>query len=368
MSQSRKKIQLKIPFLIVRHKLKFKKAPMVAFLEATQKCNMDCVYCSSDAGVSLENELSMEQIKVLIKDFKKLGVTIFNIIGGEPLLRKEIREVVKFGAENGMMTNILTNATLLDSNMAGELKDNGLSLFSISLDGSNEAINSFTRGNGSFEKILKGIDCAVATGLPVLVKITLHKNNTQDIENTLRLLIEKKVSFWTADFAIPCGRERKMNSAQSFSPQEKLKIIENIYDLAHIYRDRIKFFTIDKIYYNVYSFKKEKPGLLKRLISYTKGGCGVLDGNSVYVNSDGSVRPCPFFPFVLPDLNIKKDSIVDIYKNNKHLKALRNRNNLKGKCLNCKFSRICGGCRAKIYAQTGDFFAEDAACILFESV
>ena len=70
----------------------------------------------------------------------------------------------------------------------------------------------------------------------------------------------------------------------------------------------------------------------------------------------------------IPDLNIKKDSIVDIYKNNKHLKALRNRNNLKGKCLNCKFSRICGGCRAKIYAQTGDFFAEDAACILFESV
>ncbi len=318
-------------------------------------------------GLSSGEELSLEQIKKLIRDFKKLGVFVFNIIGGEPLLRKDLIDIVRFGAKQGLMTNILTNATLLDLQTAQNIKKSGLSLFSLSLDGSNEAINSLTRGKGSFERILTGIANAISTGLPVMVKITLQKQNIDDLENIVRLLIEKRVSLWTADFAIPCGRAKEMSPLQDFSVQERGKIIEKIYELAQKFKKQISFFTMDKIYYNVYSLKREKPNVLQKLMLYSKGGCGVLDGNSIYINCDGSIRPCPFFPFVLPEVNIKTRSVIDVYRYNEYFGKLRDRKNLKGKCSRCKFSFICGGCRARIYAQTGDFFAEDASCDLFES-
>jgi radical SAM protein with 4Fe4S-binding SPASM domain len=87
-----------------------------------------------------------------------------------------------------------------------------------------------------------------------------------------------------------------------------------------------------------------------------------LAGKSfVFVSRKGDVYPCGYFP--LPVGNIRDKNFIEIWENAAQLRALRERN-LKGKCGRCSYSSICGGCRARAYAETGDFLGEDPACCL----
>jgi radical SAM protein with 4Fe4S-binding SPASM domain len=98
-----------------------------------------------------------------------------------------------------------------------------------------------------------------------------------------------------------------------------------------------------------------------RIVSPGKGrGGGCLAGkNFVFVSRKGDVYPCGYFPLRVG--NILEKNFVDIWENAPELRALRERK-LKGKCGRCSFSGICGGCRARAYAETGDFLGPDPAC------
>jgi len=90
------------------------------------------------------------------------------------------------------------------------------------------------------------------------------------------------------------------------------------------------------------------------------GGC--LAGKSfVFVSRKGDVYPCGYFPLRVG--GIREKNFIEIWENAAQLAALRERN-LKGKCGRCSYSSICGGCRARAYAKTGDFLGEDPACRL----
>jgi len=339
-----------------------KKRPFQVSFQTTTACNLDCLYCYAEAGEKRDNELNTQEAKHLFKDLKKMGVYVLVLTGGEPLLRPDLDELIQFCAREGLHCSLATNGLLLTRDRALKLKELGLNRFHFSLDGSNEEINSRFRKKGFFAGILRGLDSAVSTRLPVSVQTMITRNNIDDLENIGKLLLENNVSVWRMQFIVPCGRGIALSLQERFNREETLRLIEKVYVLSERNKGRIKIDFHALQAYKVFLYKKAKFNLWQRLILRLKGGCGAIEGTVIYINSDGSVRPCPHFPFELPGVNVKRHSVIDIYRNNPILRSLREKNNLKGACRECKYLFCCGGCRAKAFALTGDFFAADTSC------
>ncbi len=86
---------------------------------------------------------------------------------------------------------------------------------------------------------------------------------------------------------------------------------------------------------------------------------------TMHVMEDGSVRPCPYIPYPLG--NVMKNGLKDLWrrlKEDKFLQGLCDVNRVKGKCSECSFKEVCGGCRARAYWMLGDYFVEDKVCVL----
>ncbi|MCI4407978.1 MAG: SPASM domain-containing protein [Thermofilum sp.] len=81
-----------------------------------------------------------------------------------------------------------------------------------------------------------------------------------------------------------------------------------------------------------------------------------------YIKPNGDVWPCAFVPIKAG--NLREQSALEIWRNSPVFRALRDRRNLKGPCATCKYRDVCGGCRARTLALTGDLFASDPMCPL----
>ncbi len=89
---------------------------------------------------------------------------------------------------------------------------------------------------------------------------------------------------------------------------------------------------------------------------------GIRDGNGVvFVSHLGQVYPSGFLPVSAG--NVRRQSLVEIYRNSDLLRSLRDANQLHGKCGECEFRLICGGSRARAYAVSGDPLASDPLCV-----
>ena len=353
---------IKVLKIFTKNKLLKTKTPVHVSFQTTTACNLECSYCYANARRPRENELTTEEAKGLFVDLKKLGIFTLVFSGGEPLLRDDLYDLVKFASSIKLITCLATNGVLLTKEKANKLKDLGLDIMHFTVDGSSEEINSQYRGKGTFKKTLRGLENAVNTGLPVLIQTVVDKHNREDLENIAALLINKGIKIWRLHVMIPCGRGKAFSQAEGFSSDELKELMEHVYLLTRRYKNKLKINFHDLHFYKIFLYRKAKFNFLKKFMLRLVGGCPVIEGAVLYINSDGSVRPCSDFPYVLPDVNVRTQSIIDICRNNLQLKQLQDKNNLKGICRTCKYQFLCGGCRAKAFVQNGDLFAEDASC------
>ena len=354
-------IKMQRLFFYIRNKFLGPRKPLQVSFQTTTACNLACTYCYADAKNPRENELNTQEAKDLFWKLKKAKIGFLVLTGGEPLLRYDLEELVEFCAKIKLLTSIATNGVLLSAQKANRLKSLGLNFFHFSIDGSTEAIHSQVRGRGVFESSLKGLDNAVATGLPVTVQTILTRYNQEDLENIAVLLAEKKIKAWRLQLLVSCGRGKKVFAEQNFSAQEVMRLMERVYSLARKYKNKLEINFHALQFYKVFLYQRASS-IREKLIFWFKGGCAVVSGVIIYINSDGSLRPCPHFPYTLPQVNVRKENIIDIYRKNPLLKKLRRKINLKGACRSCKYSFCCNGCRAQVFAETGDFFAADNNC------
>ncbi len=352
--------------LFIKKRLMLNRLPVLAFYETTKTCNLHCLHCRVSAQETGKAELNTNEAKNLIKDLKELKISTIKFTGGEPLLRKDILELIAYSASLKISAILETNGILLTENLAFELKKYGLKGIGISLDGSCEEVHSLTRDKGSFELIMQGMKIAVKTDLPVLICVTLHKNNRHDLENIVKLLVNNNIRYCVARLAMSCGRGIQLNETQRLTLDESLEIVKEVHQLSQRYKDNIIFPFMGDPFLAVYEYKHTRHKLFSKFLLELTAGCSLIKGNLIHINADGGVKPCPNFPYNLQGINVKTHSIIDVFQNNPLLKRLRNRNNLKGKCRVCKYQFLCGGCRVFAYSQTGDPFEGIQDCPLFE--
>ena len=342
--------------------------PLVVSWNVTRKCNLKCPHCYINATTeTLNNELSTEEAKGLIDQISEVSRPLLILSGGEPLLRKDIFELVRYGTEKGLKMGLGSNGSLIDDIAAKRLKEAGVKTVSISLDSSiPERHDEFRGVSGSWEKAVSAIKALRDNDMLVQVNTTVTQNNFDEIDEIMTLVEKLEVENFHLFFLVPTGRGAKITD---ISPAMYEGMIKTTFAKTAKHKLNVRpscapqFMRIAK-----------DVGLDMR--QWIRGCIAGLYYCRIYPN--GEITPCPYLPIKLG--NIREKSFKEIWLTSEVFKALRDFTALKGKCGACDYRSICGGCRARAYGLSsdfidfcgdlheptelkGDFLAEDPWCV-----
>ncbi len=172
--------------------------PENLLFEITNRCNLRCKMCWlwSKHGVgkafSLKKELSTSEIKGIIDDVSKFKPIIY-FIGGEPLVRKDMVDILDYTKKKKLICTLTTNGTLMDKSLAKRVVETGVDLITFSIDGDQEA-NDKIRGKGNFKKALKGLENVLERKreLPIVrINITVSENNYYKLSDIVKNLLSR---------------------------------------------------------------------------------------------------------------------------------------------------------------------------------
>lgn len=160
-----------------------KRVPLTVIFNVTDRCNLQCDYCYADY-YKRENEiLSLKEILRVIDELSDMGCRRISLSGGEPLLRKDIGDIVGYIKRKKMDCVINSNGILVSKKI--DLIKN-IDYLCLSLDGDEEAHDSY-RGKGTFKKVLEAIECTRRHNVPIVTNTVLHKENLDSIDFVLEL-------------------------------------------------------------------------------------------------------------------------------------------------------------------------------------
>jgi len=161
--------------------------PTGIFILTTFNCNLRCKHCDVPLWGDLSKELSTEQWKRILQQLHEwLGPVILRWAGGEPFVRKDQLELLKYSAELGMLNSVVTNGVLIDRELAEEKKKKKTFCVSVSIDGMQKG-HDFVRGEGTFAKavaairLLKKARRDRKSDMRIMVNVTIMETNLDEI-------------------------------------------------------------------------------------------------------------------------------------------------------------------------------------------
>lgn len=206
-------------------------------ISLTDKCNLSCIYCMPrkiDFKDNINDVLSFEDYKFIIKGFSKLGIKKVRFTGGEPLIYEKLKELIKYTKEKCSIDDICitTNAIGLYEKI-DKLKENGLKKVNISIDSLDEdKYKKITRG-GDLKEVLESVDKCIDLGIKVKINCVLIKGlNDDELNNFINLTKYKDLDVRFIEL-MPIGEGLKIfkkgyiNLKETLNKKESLKPINN---------------------------------------------------------------------------------------------------------------------------------------------
>ncbi|MCH4814714.1 MAG: TIGR04053 family radical SAM/SPASM domain-containing protein [Saccharolobus sp.] len=346
----------------------FENTPHLVFWEVTKACPLSCKHCRANAiDKPLPGELSTKESKKLLEDIARFGKVVIVFTGGDPLSRSDIFELMEYAKSLGLVVSIAPSPSYRLSDETMKMISNYARYMSISLDGATSQTHDWLRGLGSYKYALRGIALGLKYRIQVQVNTLVWKKSYSELPFLVKLLKELGVKIWEVFFLIPVGR----GVIELDIPKEKYKdvidfLVETTrYDLV-VRTVEAPFFRRAKLEYTPDTIKNnELISKLRELLGdpvkdVDKSVLPTRDGSGViFIGYNGDVYPSGFLPLYLG--NVRKESIVDIYRKSEVLKIIKD-GRFNGKCGVCKFNNICGGSRARAFAVYNNPFAEDPMC------
>lgn len=315
-------------------------------LAPSGRCNLKCPFCYADAGAKKRDEMKFRQISDIVEQAGDIGVKTVALVGGEPLIYPEIRELVSHISRLGMTPLIFTNGTVMTKDLAGFLFEHDASII-VKLNSLDDpGIQDGMAGGieGTFRKINRTLSMLLEEGFSrseptrLGIESVICRSNLSQIPKIFRFARKSNI-YPYLELVTPAGRGRHFPGLLS---QEEAR--EIFHELLEI--DEKEF---------GYTWVPRPPQVA--------AGCSYYF-TSVYIGPDGKVQPCPGVPIVLGDL--KKEKLSDILKKSETRRIRGIRGNIKGKCGSCKYRADCYGCRGAAFNITGDFFASYGMCWIEE--
>lgn len=332
--------------------------PLYTVFDITDKCNLKCIHCYSSEQ---NKELTTNDVYHILNMLYEAGVGMIDFGGGEPLLRKDIFDIISYSKSLGFYTSISTNGILLNDAYVKRLKALGIDHICISLDGAKAEIHDHVRNKkGTYEKTIRGIKNCVNASINTQISTVFMKSNLEELVDIYNLLDLLNVDGWYIYDFVPAGRGKELQK-EVLDPKQRKDLFARLQDLAFSSRMSLKPYpysvTINSACgTDTYFYKKY--GKLTELFK------GCLSARWVcHISSNGDLHPCHLLPHKLG--NLKQEAFEDIWfnKNNHVLKELRDRTLLKGNCGKCEYRDVCGGCRAQAFWNTGDYLESDSCWI-----
>jgi MoaA/NifB/PqqE/SkfB family radical SAM enzyme len=208
-----------------------KTAPIPPYVnwELTNRCNMGCPYCflgENPDGVI--PDMPTHKAKSLIRKLSDNGARMLNYAGGEPLLREDLPELIKYGKTLGLQTVLSTNGILLSDDLITEL-GNYLDWISLPVDGYNQETHDSVRGmQGHFDKTLSNLERICETDISLKVNTMICRKNLGYAENIANLLDGFDVRKWKLFQFSARGKARKIREEYEISDEEFLSSKKNL--------------------------------------------------------------------------------------------------------------------------------------------
>ena len=359
------------------HLLQFSsdKRPVVVW-NATRRCNLKCVHCySSSQNRRYSDELSTEEGKALIADLASFGSPVLLFSGGEPLMREDLPELVRFAVESGMRAVISTNGTLITKERAAVFAKIGLSYMGISLDGVGEIHDRFRGVPGAFDAAVKGIRYCQETGIKVGVRFTITGENSGEIPAIFDFIERENIPRACFYHLVYSGRGSALMNSDL--PHDRTReVVDLIMDRTRNLFDRglpKEILTVDNHADGPYLYLhllREDPGRAAEVLTLLKMNEGNSSGRGIgCVSWDGEVHADQFWREISFG-NVRKRPFSEIWTDtsNELMAKLKDKKRyVPGRCAECRWLDVCGGnFRARAEAATGDIWGTDPACYLTE--
>lgn len=337
--------QLEAKQFCSNYKTKITDGEFKLHLYITNACNLKCPHCYMYSGKAKEDELSSEEIKDLLTEYKNLnkGLSI-TISGGEPSVRKDFLDILKFAKELGLKINLLTNGIYKDIGLIKEMVKY-IDSVQISIDGFSEISNSKIRGENNFQKALDAAKAFTEYEIETTVAITPPMEN-------LEAHIDDYYKFATQLIRLRGTNNIRVKFAEGITKGREINPTDS---------DNIQYeCMIKEIERRVYGINPELISFIETLEQNT-----LLD-NCMYGNltieSNGNTYLCPELPSNKNIFNIRTHKLKEIYKF--YIKAAKNTCVDKiTPCKTCELKYICGaGCRVKFFPELHDYPAFEKEC------
>ena len=339
------------------------KAPRIVAWEITRSCNLACAHCRAAAHCEpYPGELSFEECKRVIDDIASITDPILILTGGEPLMRDDIWDIIDYANEKGLHPVIGTNGTLIDDDCARKIAEHGIPRVSVSLDfPTAEGQDAFRGKEGAFDETLAGIANLRANGVGVQVNTTITKMNNRLVDEMHDLALSVDAEAFHPFLLVPTGRGEDLVDVE-LTPQEYEEVLTWAYQCQKTSPMHFKP-TDAPQYYRIIRQRAAAEGVEVTPETYgmeamTRGCLGGI--TFAFISHVGDVQPCGYFDMQLG--NVRDELFSAIWENSPVFRDLRDYDRLKGKCGACEYKRVCGGCRARALAATGDYLAEEPYC------
>jgi radical SAM protein len=342
--------------------MNFDQAPLIVIWETTQACDLACVHCRASAAPQRNrSELTTDEGYRLLDQVREFGTPLMVFTGGDPLKRPDLPLLLRRSVALGLRTNVSPSATpLLTRQAIQNFKECGVQRMAISLDGSNASAHDEFRGvTGTYDRALEALEDARLIGLETQLQTTVTPRNMHSLDHIAQIAAAVNVRMWSVFFLVVTGRA---SAGDDLMAEEYEQVFEKLYEISQWAPFDVK--TTEAMHYRRYLARRNKvegvaPSGAQKTVWRT---AGVSDGRGfVFISHTGEIYPSGFLPLCAG--NVRHDSLADVYRNSDLFRTLRDPAHREGKCGACEYTKLCGGSRARAFAASGDYLAEDPRCV-----
>lgn len=349
----------------------FSRAPFTIAWEVTRACAFACVHCRANAQHQRHPaELSTDEGYRLIDRLAEFGSPILVFTGGDPMMRRDLFDLIAYATEKGLRCSLTPTATALPTQERLEkAMKAGIRRIALSLDAPRpEVHDAFRKVPGSWQRTMQILRNAQAVGLSAQVNTTVSTYNVHLLPEMVPFIEEVGAVQWSVFFLVPTGRAQL---EWMISPEQHEQVFNWLYDLSRTAPFDIKA-TAAPMYRRVAIQRRKAEQADEAPLTFQGAGFqyadglnrpikGVNDGNGfLFISHTGEIMPSGFLPLKAGE--VRQDDVVQVYREHPLFVSLRDYSLLKGKCRVCEFREVCAGQRGRAYGITGDYLESDPAC------
>ena len=347
--------------------------PLVVW-NVTARCNLRCEHCYlASTEKASKNELTTGEGRKLIEDLAEAKSPVMLFSGGEPLLREDVYELGAYAVEKGLRAVLSTNGTLIDEKRAGALARAGFSYVGVSIDGMEVTHDRFRKKKGAFEAAVNGIKRSLGAGMNAGVRMTVTRDNLGEVDAVFDMVEREGIPRLCLYHLVYSGRGKEL-AGRDISKNEERRMMTRVIERVLDWERRkvpVEVLTVDNHADGVFirdwvsEHRPERVEEVERL-SRMHGGCSA-GTKFAAVDEVGNVHPCQFWGHVTLG-NVRERKFAEIWndRDNEFLMKLKDKSkHLAGvRCRVCVHREVCGGCRIRAEATTGDVWGDDPCCYL----